>query len=123
MHKVVPLFGQQLALDEAWPSFTFDKFDRKARQRRHRHVHRRLDWSNETDAVISRIEEADLFRKLIDYVIDRAGLEYRIARAKIAAKWLFDRAKPTLDGLRMAAESHKVVLDVIRRGKRTPLEG
>ena len=27
--KVVPLFGQQLALDEAWPNFTFEKIDEK----------------------------------------------------------------------------------------------
>ena len=113
-----PLFRHALAidearlgtLDEAWPNFTFEKIDEK---RASVVIGMFIDGSlaDNIDAVIARIEEADLFRKLIDYVIDRAGLEYRIARAKVAATWLFDQAKPTLDGLKKIAEHHKTALE------------
>jgi len=113
-----PLFRHALAIDEArlgtlgeaWPNFTFEKIDEK---RASVVIGMFIDGSlaDNIDAVIARIEEADLFRKLIDYVIDRAGLEYRIARAKVAATWLFDQAKPTLDGLKKIAEHHKTALE------------
>jgi len=107
--KVVPLFGQQLALDEAWPNFTFEKIDEK---RASVVIGMFLNGSlvGDTDAVIARIEEAHLCRNLIDYAIDRAGQEYRIVRANVAAKWLFDQAKPTLDGLKKIAEHNQTVL-------------
>jgi hypothetical protein len=108
--KVVPLFGQQLALDEAWPNFTFEKIDEK---RASVVIGMFIDGSlaGNTDAVITRIEEADLFRKIVDYVIGEAGRAYRIARAKVAATWLSDQAQPTLDGLKKFAELHKTVLE------------
>ena len=108
--NVVPLFGQQLALDEAWPNFTFEKIDEK---RASVVIGMFIEGSlaDDIDAVITRIEEADLCRKLIDYVIDQAGTEYRIPRAKVAANWLFDQAKPTLDGLKKIAEHNKTVLE------------
>jgi hypothetical protein len=65
---------------------------------------------DDTDAVIARIEEASLFRKLVDCVVDRAGLEYSIARAKLVAAWMFDQAKPSLAGLKKSAEHQKIVL-------------
>jgi hypothetical protein len=65
---------------------------------------------DDTDAVIARIEEASLFRKLVDCVVDRAGLEYSIARAKLVAAWMFDQAKPSLAGLKKAADHQKIVL-------------
>ena len=78
--NVINLFQPQLALDEAWPGFTFEKID----------AHRAslilgmfINGSliDDTDVVIARIADAGLFRKLVDYVVDRAGLEYSIARA------------------------------------------
>jgi len=66
--------------------------------------------TDDTDVVIARIEHADLFRKLIDYVVDRAGLEHNIARAKLVAMWMADQAKPSLAGLKKAAEHQKIVL-------------
>ena len=109
VNKVVPLFGQRLALDEAWPNFTFEKIDEK---RASVVIGMFIDGSlaDNTEAVITRIEEA-LFRKIVDYVISQAGRAYRIARAKVAATWLSDQAQPTLDGLKKFAELHKTVLE------------
>jgi hypothetical protein len=107
--NVISLFPPQLALDEAWPGFTFEKID----------AHRAslilgmfINGSliDDTDVVIARIEEASLFRKLVDCVIDQAGLEHSITRAKLVAAWMFDQAKPSLAGLKKAAEHQKIVL-------------
>jgi enoyl-[acyl-carrier-protein] reductase (NADH) len=65
---------------------------------------------DDADAVIARIEEASLFRKLVDCVIDQAGLEYGIARAKLVAAWMSDQVKSSLAGLKKAAEHQKIVL-------------
>jgi hypothetical protein len=43
-------------------------------------------------------------------VIDRAGPEHSIARAKLVAAWMADQAKPSLAGLKKAAEHQKIVL-------------
>ena len=64
---------------------------------------------DDTDAVIARIEHADLFRKLVDYVVDRANPQFGIARGKLVAAWMFDQAKPSLAGLKKAAEHQKII--------------
>ena len=66
---------------------------------------------HDTEAVIARVEEdASLIRKLVDYVMVRAGLEYGIARAKVAATWMLDQAKPKLDEAKKSAEHQKIIL-------------
>jgi hypothetical protein len=107
--NVINLFPPQLALDEAWPSFTFEKIDA---ERASLILGMFIGGSliEDTDAVIARIEEASLFRKLVGCVIDRAGSEYSIARAKLVAAWIADQAKPSLAGLKKAAEHQKIVL-------------
>jgi hypothetical protein len=65
---------------------------------------------DDTEAVIARIEEASLFRKLVDCVIDQAGPEHCIARAKLVAMWTADQAKLSLAGLKKAAAHQKIVL-------------
>jgi len=109
-NNVIHLIAQQLALDEAWPGFTFEKIDA---ERASLHLGMFIDGSlmDDADAVITRIEEASLFRKLTDYVINRAGHEHRIARAKTVAAWMFDQAKLTLDHLKKAAAHHKLSLE------------
>ena len=76
--NVINLFPPQLALDEAWPGFTFEKIDA---ERASLILGMFINGSliDDTDAVIARIEEANLFRKLVDCVIDRAGPEHSIA--------------------------------------------
>jgi hypothetical protein len=108
--NVINLHAKQWALDEAWPGFTFEKVDA---ERASLHIGMFIDGSliDNADAVIARIEEADLFRKLADYVIDRAGYEHRIAGARTVATWMLDQAKPTLDGLKKAAVHHKLALE------------
>ena len=60
--------------------------------------------------MIARIEkDASLIRKLVDYVMVRAGLEYGIARAKVAATWMLDQAKPKLDEAKKVAEYQKII--------------
>ena len=107
--NVINLFSPQMALDEAWPGFTFEKIDA---ERASLILGMFIDGLlvEDTDAVIARIEHADLFRKLVDYVVDRAGLEHNIARAKLVAMWMADQAKPNLAGLKKAAEHQKIVL-------------
>ena len=51
-----------------------------------------------------------IVRKLVDYVMVRAGQEYGIARAKVAAMWMLDQAKPKLDEAKKAAEFQKLIL-------------
>jgi hypothetical protein len=108
--NVINLFQPQLALDEAWPSFTFEKINAV---RASLILGMFIDGSliDDTDAVIARFEDANLFRKLVGYVIDQAGLEHSIARAKLVAGWMFDQAKPSLAGLKQAAEHQKIVLE------------
>ena len=107
--NVVNLYAQQLALDEAWPDFTFEKIDA---ERASLIVGMFISGSliHDTEAVIARIEDASLIRKLVDYVMVRAGLEYGIARAKVAATWMLDQAKPKLDEAKKVAEYQKIIL-------------
>ena len=107
--NVINLFQPQLALDEAWPGFTFEKIDAE-RASLILGMFTNGSLVDETNAVIKRIGDADLLRKLVDYVVDRAGLEYSIARAKLIAMWMADQAKPSLAGLKEAAEHQKIVL-------------
>ena len=97
--NVVGLFQQLLALDGAWPNFSFDKLDG---QRASLGIGLFIQGSllHQPVAVLSQLEKPDLVRKLVDYVIDKVGPEHRIARAKAAAAWLFTKIKPTLDHLR-----------------------
>jgi hypothetical protein len=46
----------------------------------------------------------------VDYVVDRAGLQYGVARAKLVAAWKFDLAKPSLAGLKKIAQHQKIIL-------------
>ena len=107
--NVVNLFQPQLALDGAWPGFTFEKVDA---ERASLILGMFINGSliNDADAVIARIEEASLCRKLVDCVIDQAGPEHSIARAKLVAAWMADQARPVLAGLTKAAEHQKIVL-------------
>jgi hypothetical protein len=107
--NVISLFPPQLALDEAWPGLAFEKIDTE-RASLILGIFINGSLIDDTDAVIARIEEASLFRKLVDCVIDRAGPEHSIARAKLVAAWMFDQAKPSLAGLKKAAEHQKIVL-------------
>jgi hypothetical protein len=107
--NVIDLLAQQLALDEAWPAFTFEKVDA---ERASLHLGMFIDGSliDDTDTVIARIEEVGLLRKLVDYAFHGAGSEYRIARAKAFATWLSHQAKPTLDDLKKDAAHHKIAV-------------
>ena len=107
--NVIGLFAQQLALDEAWPGFTFEKVDVRARQLAHGHVHRWL-----VDRRHRRGDRADRAGRALPKAgrlrDHGAGVEYRIARTKAVATWLSDQAKPTLDGLKKAAAHHKIAV-------------
>jgi len=107
--NVINLFQPQLALDEAWPGFTFEKIDDK-RASLILGMFINGSLTDDTDAVIARIADADLFRKLVDYVVGRACLEYSIARAKLVAMWMADQAKPSLAELTKAAAQQEIVL-------------
>ena len=107
--NVINLFQPQLALDEAWPGFTFEKING---ERASLILGMFINGSliDDTDAVIARIEEASLFRKLADCVIDQADPEHSIARAKLVATWMANQAKPILAGLEKVAQHQKIVL-------------
>jgi len=107
--NVINLFQPQLALDEAWPGFTFEKIDG---ERASLILGMFINGSliDDADAVIARIEDANLFRKLVHCVIDEAGPEHSIARAKLVGAWMFDQAKPSLARLKKSAEHQKIVL-------------
>ena len=82
--NVVNFSDQQLSLDAAWPNLSFDKVDSK---RASLGIGLFIQGSLVDDAVavVTRIEKADLFRKLVDYVIEQAGPENRIASARVAS--------------------------------------
>jgi len=121
--NVVGLFQQLLALDGAWPNFSFDKLDG---QRASLGIGLFIQGSlvHQPVAVLSRLEKPDLVRKLVDYVIDQAGSEHRIARAKVATAWLFAQIKPTLNHLReiikhgqIAEQTKKEFKATVERGE------
>src|SRR5438309_724667 len=68
--NVIKLFQPQLALDEAWPGFTFEKIDT---ERASLILGMFINGSliHNTDAVIKRIQDSNLFLKLVNYVVDR----------------------------------------------------
>ena len=96
--KVVSLFEQQIEIDQAWPKFTFEKVDSK-RASLIVGLFIGASLNDDPAAVINRIEQGDLGRKLVDYVIQQAGPEHCIARPKMVAAWLLDELNPVLDGL------------------------
>jgi hypothetical protein len=107
--NVIDLLAKQLALDEAWPAFAFEKANA---ERASLQIGMFISGSliDDTDTVIARIEKAGLFRKLVKYVVERAGLEYRIVRAKVVAGWMSDHSKPMLDVLQKASVRHKIAV-------------
>jgi hypothetical protein len=101
--NVITLAEHQLTLDKAWPKFTFENIDG---ERASLTVGMFIDGSldGDTHAVIARIKAGSLFLKLVNYAIDNAGAEYRIAPPKAVAAWLTDQAKPVLEGLLQVKE-------------------
>jgi hypothetical protein len=75
-NNVVNLLDKQLPLDAAWPGLTFEKVDS---ERASVVVGMFIAGSvpAEGDKVVARIKEADLFRKLVDYVVEAARLRER----------------------------------------------
>jgi hypothetical protein len=105
-NNVVNLLDKQLPLDAAWPSLTFEKLDS---ERASVVVGMFIAGSvpAEGGKVVARIKEADLFHKLVDYVIDAAGAEHCVALAETVAGWLSDQAKPLFEQLQQVAAQHE----------------
>ena len=105
-NNVVNLLDKQLPLDAAWPGLTFEKLDS---ERASVVVGMFIAGSvpAEGGKVVARIKEADLFRKLVDYVIEAAGLQHCIAQAETVAGWLSDQAKPLFEQLQQVATQHE----------------
>ena len=73
--NVVSLSDQQLAVDKAWPSFVFDKIDAK---RASLIIGMFVNGSlTEVESIVTRIKEADLLQKLVDYVMSCNDPQYR----------------------------------------------
>ena len=95
--NVINLFQPQLALDEAWPGFTFEKIDA---ERASLILGMFINGSliHDADAVIKRIEEAGLFRKLVDCVIDQAAWNTASpAPSSLPYGWPTRRSRALLD--------------------------
>ena len=104
--NIVNLFDQQVAVDEAWPNFSFDKVD-GTRASLSVGMFIGASLNKATATVIARIEQGDLISKMVGYVIETAGPEYRIAPAKTLSAWLFDQVKPALEVLKMTIAHQK----------------
>jgi hypothetical protein len=109
--NVINLSEHQLALDKAWPKFAFENIDG---ERASLTVGMFIDGSldGDTHAVIARIKAANLFLKLVNYAIDSAGAEYRIAPPKAVAAWLAEQAKAALDGLAQMKDAMTIAPEV-----------
>jgi hypothetical protein len=104
--KVVNLLDKQLTLETAWPGLSCGKVDSK---RASVIIGMFIAGSvpHEADTVVARINEADLFSKIVDHVLDEAGAEYCIAQAGPVAAWLSDRAASLFGQLLQTVEKHK----------------
>jgi hypothetical protein len=106
--NIVNLLEQQLALDEAWPGITFEKVEsNRASMLLGMFIAGSL--ADKTHNVIARIKVGELFRKLTDYAIDRAGADNCIAKPEVVAAWLTTEASPTLHGL-LATKDHMTLV-------------
>jgi hypothetical protein len=105
-NNVVNLLDKQLPLDTAWPGLTFEKVDSN---RASVVVGMFIAGSvpAEGGKVVARIKEADLFRKLVDYVVGAAGPEHCMAPAEAVAGSLSDQAKPLVEQLQQVATQHE----------------
>ena len=115
--NVINLSEHQLTLDKAWPKLTFENIDG---ERASLTVGMFIDGSldGDTHAVIARIKAANLFLKLVNYAIDSAGAEYRIAPPKAVAAWLADQAKAALEGLVQVKDAMTIAPEVKKEFKK-----
>jgi hypothetical protein len=105
-NNVVKLLDKQLPLDAAWPGLTFEKLD-SGRASVVVGMFIAGSVPAEGDKVVARIKEADLFGKLVAYVIGAAGPEHCMAQSETLAGWLSDQAKPFFDLLQQVAAQHE----------------
>jgi hypothetical protein len=115
--NVITLAEHQLTLDKAWPKFAFENV---SADRASLTVGMFIDGSldSDTHAVVARIKAGNLFLKLVNYAIDNAGAEYRIAPTKVVAAWLVDQAKPALEGLLQVKEVMTIAPEVKKEFKK-----
>lgn len=103
---VISLAEKQLSLGEAWPNFQFAKVDhQRASVGIGMFVHGDLD--TQADIVATRIKEAKLLHKLVDYVSTQAGTDNCIADPGLVGDWLMDQAAPTLNAMIIFANNQK----------------
>jgi hypothetical protein len=97
--KIFNICLHQLSLDGAWPSLSFEKVDaERASLAIGLFIHGSL--TADTATVITRIQQGDLFRKLIAYVAAAASQENCIVDASALSHWLANQAKPMLNALK-----------------------
>jgi hypothetical protein len=109
--NVVSFLEKQLGLDEAWPSFSFDKLnDHRASLLVGMFIEGTLPA--DASAIAGRIEQGDLFGKIVEFMIEQVGPEKCIADADLVTAWLSVEAKPLLQGLKALAEQHKLAAEV-----------
>jgi hypothetical protein len=106
--KIFDLCMHQLSFESAWPNLSFEKVDA---ERASLEVGLFIQGSliAETEAVIVRVENGDLFRKLIAYVISRVGVEHCIIDAHTMSHWLAGQAKPMLHEMKKRLAAEKVM--------------
>ena len=107
--NIVSLADQQLALDAAWPGFTFENVNG---QRASLAVGMFVSESlkDNPTAVVARLAKGDLFVKVVDYAIERVPEQARIGGAKVVASWLAEQAAPVLRHLKKAI-AHQAVAE------------
>jgi hypothetical protein len=108
MSNVLSLSDQQLGLDAAWPALPFEKVDH-GRASLAIGAFIRGSLIADTAAVIMQIGKADIFRQLIDYLIEHAGPGLCLVNAEAASNWLLRQARPTLVKLGRTAALQEVV--------------
>ena len=96
--KVFDICLHQLSLDGAWPNLSFDKVDAE-RASLEIGLFIKGSLTADTSAVITRIQQGDLFRKLGAYMIASAGPENCILDVGTLSQWLTEQAKPALNAL------------------------
>ena len=109
--KIFNLPLDHLSLDEAWPYLSFEKVDEK-RASLGIGLFIKGSLIVNTDAVISRIEKGDLFRKLIVYVMSQVDPKNCIVDQHRMSLWLADQAQSVLNELKKKIAIQQMIASV-----------
>jgi hypothetical protein len=99
LERHADLAKPHFALDAAWPGLTFERVNVEGASLVIG-LFIRGSLGKDMPAILARIRNDNLFRKLVAHAVTAAGPDHCIADQERVACWLSDQAKPTLRELR-----------------------